>query len=413
MRKTVLSLFVFGTACLLWGQDNQPPVITPDPGDTVRRPGEAFIWDAYVHDPDGDSWYVLNWSRPSWMSRSCTREFCAFTGHPTMADVGKHQVLLEVADEHGATAKVEFTIRVTQKKAVADFDNDRATDFVYRLGDDFYFQPIGKPVVRFAATNMPEHAWPMVGHFDWDTRADLAIWNPDNGEWHLHLSTEDWEHTQTLSFGLQPTDMPFVGDVNGDQIDELIIRRWVNVNDGRWYVKEIGQAGYKMERFGGYETDIPMIGDFDGDLRAEMAIKRLNTRGEWYFKGFGEKTHTGPIYFGVQNSDRVCPADYDGDDAVDPALRRLEGWLPGHWYARLSSTDSNDLVTFGQRATDIEVPGDYNGDGNAERAIYRPSTGEFIVHIDGENHFTRIGPAWNNLVPLLAPSTAKKDLLRN
>ncbi len=35
-------------------------------------------------------------------------------------------------------------------------------------------------------------------------------------------------------------------------------------------------------------------------------------------------------------------------------------------------------VPFGQKG-DIPVPGDYNGDGKAEMAVYRPTTGEWII----------------------------------
>ena len=44
-------------------------------------------------------------------------------------------------------------------------------------------------------------------------------------------------------------------------------------------------------------------------------------------------------------------------------------------------------VTFGQTG-DIPVPGDYTGVGYDELAVYRPSTGQFLVLVPGANGTT-------------------------
>ena len=46
------------------------------------------------------------------------------------------------------------------------------------------------------------------------------------------------------------------------------------------------------------------------------------------------------------------------------------------------SRQRSALVTFGQTG-DIPVPGDYTGVGFDELAVYRPSTGQFLVQVPG------------------------------
>ena len=43
----------------------------------------------------------------------------------------------------------------------------------------------------------------------------------------------------------------------------------------------------------------------------------------------------------------------------------------------LGSTTGGKTVTFGTAQLDRPMPGDYNGDGKADLAVYRPSTGQW------------------------------------
>jgi hypothetical protein len=71
---------------------------------------------------------------------------------------------------------------------------------------------------------------------------------------------------------------------------------------------------------------------------------------------------------------RSQPSDYDGDGKADVAVYRPgTGGSPSTWFVRASS-GANFSVSWGLQG-DVPVPADYDGDGKADVAVYRPGTG--------------------------------------
>jgi uncharacterized delta-60 repeat protein len=83
--------------------------------------------------------------------------------------------------------------------------------------------------------------------------------------------------------------------------------------------------------------------------------------------------------------------DFDGDGKADLAVYRPS---EGVWYIQNSATSTYTIVRFGL-AGDIPVPADYDGDTKADIAVYRPSTGVWywLRSSDGQFRATQFGLA--------------------
>ncbi len=94
------------------------------------------------------------------------------------------------------------------------------------------------------------------------------------------------------------------------------------------------------------------------------------TTGQWFTMGRAALTFGNP-------GDVPVPADYDGDGTADAAV-----WRPstGAWWIRRSRTASVEHVPWGvARSRDVPLPADYDGDGRADIAVWRPETATWYI----------------------------------
>jgi hypothetical protein len=116
--------------------------------------------------------------------------------------------------------------------------------------------------------------------------------------------------------------------------------------------------------------------DFNGDHITDLgALYRGLSPADslWYAPG------TFQIYFGA-TSDIPVPGDYDGDGETDAVIFRPS---TGLWYGPRTGAAQIVIQQIVGQAGDIPIPGDYDGDGKTDPAYYRPSTQLFFAVLSG------------------------------
>ena len=94
--------------------------------------------------------------------------------------------------------------------------------------------------------------------------------------------------------------------------------------------------------------------------------------------------------FGWSGHDIPVPGDYDGFGYTEPAVYRPS---TGQWFVFEPDGSTEQLPDFGWPGHDYPAPGDYDGFGYVEQAVYRPSTAQwFVLEPDGTTEvFTTFG----------------------
>jgi subtilisin-like proprotein convertase family protein len=223
------------------------------------------------------------------------------------------------------------------------------------------------------------------GDYDADGVADLALFRPDpatnTARWFLDRSTLG---AMPADFG-RPGDIPIQGDFDGDGIIDIGVYRPFSdrqAGSAEWLILG-SRMGFRSILFGSSGLDLPAPADFDGDGITDLAVYRPQSdlvpgASQWFIL-LSAGGAISPL-FGGAGLDIPVPADYDGDGRADLAVFRPSSDLvPGaaQWFIA-RTTDGPIAPVFGQANLDVPVPADYDGDGRTDIAVFRPTTAQWF-----------------------------------
>lgn len=206
-----------------------------------------------------------------------------------------------------------------------------------------------------------------------------------------------WKNDGTANFAKTNIYKPFLGtpaDMDGDGKDDQVI--FVNSTQGtprpsatNETIVIVRENVCKAPAVRGQTRLL----DFGGDNISDIALWRPDN-GKWrYFSNLEERTFN---WGGSQFGDIPIPGDYDGDGKTDAAVFRNP---TGDWWVQRSS-GGHFSVHFGL-AGDIPIPRDYNGDGKTDIAVFRPSEGNWYIWYTGTEQylFTHFGATGDIPIP--------------
>lgn len=177
-----------------------------------------------------------------------------------------------------------------------------------------------------------------------------------------------------ILFNMNPT----TGLTSGSTVDRTFAVTPAQVADlraGLWYFN-IHTTNFTGGEIRGQivttTNDAPS--DFNGDGRTDFAVVRPTagvggTQARWYTLTNDAAATQRQEDFGV-TSDFITPGDYDGDGKDDIAVWRSQVGNSG-FYILQSSTNTLRFVRFGLPGDDPSIVQDYDGDGIDDPAIYR------------------------------------------
>ena len=217
---------------------------------------------------------------------------------------------------------------------------------------------------------------------------DLVVWQASSGKWFFLNSNDGITYASRLvvTLGLALAgDTPVPGDYDGDGRPDVGVWR---PSTGDWSVLLSAfdyDGNHRLQRRWGLGTagDVPVPADYDGDRLTDLAVWRAPT-GDWYVlkssNAYSDETALTINLGQGSRGDVPVPGDYDGDGKADPAVWRAP---TGDWYVLLSSDAYQDrssmTVNLGiGSAGDMPMPGDYDGDGKTEPGVWRAPAGKWL-----------------------------------
>jgi len=248
------------------------------------------------------------------------------------------------------------------------------------------------------------------------TAFGIILRNPATAQWWARPSNEsafvypvgaNWPPDLWLDGWAQDgggyTFTPYVGDLDGDSYDDLVVER----SDCNWYVAWNNQDGSFTEQgspiLSPWGTS-PSPGKYffwfvnvKGDAKNELLTYDASN-GSWYVSSFNTSNQTYDSYStwitwgsGIGTYQPLV-GDWDGDGDTDICLRNPS---TGNHYVRLSNgsnafvqgTNDNWIGSWGASSAFTPLVGDWSGDGKDDICLFNASNGDHYVRLSNGSSF--------------------------
>jgi hypothetical protein len=250
---------------------------------------------------------------------------------------------------------------------------------------------------------------PALFDFDGDGRADLSVFRPSEQSWYIFGSSSS--QLSGAQFGLA-ADKLVPADYDGDGKTDIAVWRDEpsNPNKANFYILNSSNNTFRAEQFGRTGDQPSVVGDWDGDGKADLAVFRAAAAAgnESYFF-YRPSSQPGAdfitVYWGTVG-DKPVRGDFDGDGKADAAVFRPSDGL---WYIRQSSNSQLRIDSWGL-ASDKFVPADYDGDGKTDLAVFRDGVWYIKQSSNNQPRYERFGLSTDTLVPADYDGDGKADI---
>ena len=230
--------------------------------------------------------------------------------------------------------------------------------------------------------------------FDGDGKTDPSVFRPSSGVWYVSGSSGG---SSGVQWGLAG-DRMVPADYDGDDKTDFAVWREDAPEVAAFYILRSSDNTVQIERFGQTGDDPSAVGDWDGDGKADPAVYRDSAFGSqsyFFYRGSNNNPNGDITYlpWGIAG-DRPVRGDFDGDGKADLAVFRPSNAI---WYISNSSNGQFRAEYWGL-STDKFVPADYDGDGKTDLAVFRNGTWYIKQSSDGQTVYRQWGLNTDQLV---------------
>ena len=399
---------------------NPAPVITAHPQNVAAHPDSpASFTAAAVGSPAPTvQWQMSIDGGLSWTDIAGATARTYTIAAAALADSG-HRFRAVFTNASG-TATTDAATLTVGRHARADLDGDGLSDLVvWHPSTGTWSWVLSSK--NFVDDGLGTKQWgnsslgdvPLLGDIDGDGKADLIVWRASTGTWYWLTSSSGYSYASMsgVQWGNQALgDVPLVGDFDGDHKADLAVWR---ASTGTWFWLT-SSSGYSYAAAGSKQWgnqslgDQPLVADIDGDGTDDLTVWRAST-GTWYWltsaTGYGYPNAGAKQWGNAGLGDKPRVGDIDGDGKADLLL-----WRPtdGTWDWLISSSGysyaAQGQKLWGNQALgDVALIGDFDGTGKAALTVWRASTGTWywLTPSSGYNYAAAGGKQWG--VPVDTP----------